>query len=43
MLQERGFVVLPGPVPSDRVPQLANTYDAAMESARPDEVKIGDT
>ena len=43
MLQERGFVVLPGPVPSDRVPQLADAYDAAMGSARPDEVKIGDT
>jgi len=43
VLQERGFVVLPGPVPSDRVPELANAYDAAMESARPDEVKIGDT
>jgi len=43
VLQERGFVVLPGPVPSDRVPQLADAYDAAMGSARPDEVKIGDT
>jgi hypothetical protein len=43
VLQERGFVVFPGPVPSDRVPQLANAYDAAVESARPDEVKVGST
>ena len=32
-LQERGFVVLPGPVPPDRVEQLANAYTAAMASA----------
>jgi Phytanoyl-CoA dioxygenase (PhyH) len=43
VLQERGFVVLPGPVPPDRVEQFANAYDAAMGSAKPDEVKIGST
>jgi ectoine hydroxylase-related dioxygenase (phytanoyl-CoA dioxygenase family) len=43
VLQERGFVVLPGPVPSDQMPQLADAYDAAVESARPDDVKIGST
>jgi hypothetical protein len=42
-LQERGFVVLPGPVSSDRVGQLAIAFNAAVESARPDEVKIGST
>ena len=29
-LQERGFVVLPGPVPWDRVERLANAYTAAV-------------
>ena len=38
-LQERGFVVLPGPVPSDRVERLANAYTAAVASATVDVVK----
>ena len=42
-LQERGFVVLPGPVPSDRVERLANAYTAAVASATADDVKIGST
>jgi hypothetical protein len=42
-LQERGFVVLPGPVPSDRVERLANAYNAAIASATVDDVKIGST
>jgi len=42
-LQERGFVVLPGAVPSDRVERLANAYNAAMASATVDDVKIGST
>jgi ectoine hydroxylase-related dioxygenase (phytanoyl-CoA dioxygenase family) len=42
-LQERGFVVLPGPVPSDRVERLANAYTAAVASATVDDVKIGST
>jgi len=43
LLQERGFVVLPGPVPSDRMGELANAYDAVVASAKPDDVKIGST
>ena len=42
-LQERGFVVLPGAVASDRVERLAHAYNAAMASATIDDVKIGDT
>ena len=42
-LQERGFVVCPGAVPSDRVERLANAYTAAVASATGDEVKIGNT
>ena len=42
-LQKRGFVVLPGPVPSDRVERLANAYTAAVASATVDDVKIGST
>ena len=42
-LQERGFVVLPGAVPSDRVERLANAYTAAVASATVDDVKIGST
>ncbi len=42
-LQERGFVVLPGPVPWDRVERLANAYTAAVASATVDDVKIGST
>jgi ectoine hydroxylase-related dioxygenase (phytanoyl-CoA dioxygenase family) len=42
-LQERGFVVLPGAVPSDQVERLATAYNAAMASATVDDVKIGDT
>jgi ectoine hydroxylase-related dioxygenase (phytanoyl-CoA dioxygenase family) len=42
-LQERGFVVLPGPVPSDRVERLANAFTAAVASATVDDVKIGST
>jgi hypothetical protein len=29
-LQERGFVVLPGPVPPGRVERLANAYTVAV-------------
>ena len=42
-LRERGFVVLPGPVPSDRVERLANAYNSAIASATVDDVKIGST
>ncbi|HSS79321.1 MAG TPA: phytanoyl-CoA dioxygenase family protein [Thermoanaerobaculia bacterium] len=42
-LQERGFVVLPGPVPFDRLERLANAYTAVMASATGDDIKIGST
>lgn len=42
-LQERGFVVLPGPVPLERMERLANAYAAAVASASSDDVKVGST
>jgi len=42
-LQERGFVVLPGPVRSDRMELLADAYNAAVASATGDDIKIGST
>jgi len=42
-LQERGFVVLPGPVRSDRMELLADAYNAAVDSAPGDDIKIGST
>ena len=40
-LQERGFVVLPGAVPPDRVVRLVDAYAAAVASATGDDVRIG--
>jgi hypothetical protein len=42
-LSERGFVVLPGPVPTGHIARLANAYDAAVASATGDDVKSGST
>ena len=42
-LQERGFVVLPGPVPSERMELLADAYTAAVASATGDDIRIGST
>jgi hypothetical protein len=42
-LQERGFVVLPGAVPADRMERLADAYDAAVASATGDDIRIGST
>ena len=42
-LQHQGFVVLPGPVPSERMARLAGAYDSAMSSARQVDTKIGST
>ena len=42
-LEERGFVVLPGPVPSDRMERLVNAYTTAVASATADDVKVGST
>jgi hypothetical protein len=42
-LDERGFVVLPGPMPDAEMEQLARAYDAAVASATGDDVKVGST
>ena len=42
-LQERGFVIVPGPVPPDRMERLASAYDAVMASATGDDLKVGST
>ncbi len=42
-LEQRGFVVIPGPVASGRMEALADAYDAAMVSATGDDIKIGST
>src|SRR4051812_24745490 len=41
-LQHRGFAVLPGPVPCERIKRLGDAYNAAVSSATAD-VKIGST
>ncbi|MCA1567675.1 MAG: phytanoyl-CoA dioxygenase family protein [Acidobacteria bacterium] len=40
-LRDVGFVVIPGPVASDRLGQLAAAYDAAVASADPDDMSVG--
>jgi lactoylglutathione lyase len=42
-LQERGFIVLPGPVPSERMEQLADAYTAAVAAATGNDIRIGST
>jgi len=42
-LQERGFVVLPGPGTPDGVERLADAYTAAVASATANDVRIGST
>src|SRR5436190_335393 len=39
-LQQRGFVVIPGPTPPDL---LANAYTSAVASAASDDIRIGST
>jgi hypothetical protein len=40
-LDETGFTVITGPVPFEGLAQLAAAYDAAVESASPDDVNLG--
>jgi ectoine hydroxylase-related dioxygenase (phytanoyl-CoA dioxygenase family) len=40
-LREVGFVVIPGPLASDRFAQLAAAYDSAVAGATPDDLAIG--
>lgn len=42
-LKERGFVIIPGPLPDDRMALLANAYDAAVASSTGNDIKIGTT
>lgn len=42
-LDHQGFVVLPGPVPCERIERLTDAYDAAVSSAKEVDVKIGST
>ncbi len=42
-LQERGFVVIPGPVPPAGMERLASAYDAVMVSATGDDLRVGST
>jgi hypothetical protein len=42
-LHDSGFVVIPGPVASGRLAQLALAYDSAMSSADPADVSVGST
>jgi hypothetical protein len=42
-LQERGFVVIRGPAPSDRMELLVNAYSAAVAAATGDDIRIGST
>ena len=42
-LQERGFVVIPGPVPPDRMERLASACAVAEATATGDDLRIGST
>lgn len=42
-LRDVGFVVIPGPIPTDKLAHLAAAYDAAVARASPDDVGVGRT
>lgn len=42
-LQERGFVIMPGPEPPERLDLFASAYDAAVDAAISDDVRVGST
>ncbi len=42
-LQDAGFVVIPGPVALEGLPELAEAYDMAMSSAASGDISIGST
>jgi ectoine hydroxylase-related dioxygenase (phytanoyl-CoA dioxygenase family) len=42
-LLDVGFVVIPGPVAPEKLPQLAAAYDSAVASASSDDIGIGST
>jgi len=43
VLEERGFVVLPGPVPSEEMNAFVTAYTAAMASASHEDTRVGTT
>src|SRR5687768_15315737 len=43
MLQEQGFVVIPGPVASADMAALSRAYDAAEAAATGDDIRAGST
>lgn len=43
LLQDRGFVVVPGPVPFERMGSFTSAYTAAMSSASGPDVRVGST
>ncbi|MDQ2710730.1 MAG: hypothetical protein M3Y72_21885 [Acidobacteriota bacterium] len=42
-LRNNGFVVMPGPVPTAKLAELAHLYDDAVSGAIPDDIKVGST
>jgi ectoine hydroxylase-related dioxygenase (phytanoyl-CoA dioxygenase family) len=40
-LDEAGFTVVPGAVPAEDLASVAAAYDAAVESAAPDDIRVG--
>jgi len=42
-LDERGFVVIPGPVPPDRMERLISAFTTAVASATDDDIRVGST
>ena len=40
-LRDDGFVIIPGPVPKAKLPELANTYDRAVLQADHDDISVG--
>ncbi|MCU1251711.1 MAG: hypothetical protein JWQ49_4740, partial [Edaphobacter sp.] len=40
-LDEAGFSVVPGPIPAGELALLAAAYDAAIDSAAPDDLAVG--
>jgi hypothetical protein len=42
-LRDRGFAVIDGPVPPDRLRSFADAYDAAVNAATGDDVRVGST
>lgn len=42
-LQELGFVILPGPEPTERPDLFASAYDAAIGAVTSDDIRVGST